>query len=270
MLARADARNALSNVTGYLTEVLFPPVCPVCRVEVGASGSLCPECWTKVAFLSQPACGTCGRPVLGASAVEPELVCDDCFGNPRNWSRAAAAIRYEGVGRSLVLSLKHGDRLDIVPMLSAWMLRVGGDLVADADLITPVPLHWTRLLKRRYNQSAELARYISTKAGAQAKFTPRILARARRTPSQDGKDRVARTANLKGALTGGSQAARIEGKRVLLVDDVFTTGASLTECTKICLALGASAVDVLVLALVIREERFYFPDDVEEQEHELG
>lgn len=260
----------IRSVSSFLTEVLFPPVCPVCRVEVGASASLCPACWQKVSFIGEPDCDTCGRPIPGAQIGEPDLICDACVESPRNWTRGAATIKYQDVGRNLVLSLKHGDRLDIVPMLAGWMLRAGSDLVKDADVIAPVPLHWSRLLKRRYNQSAELARHISMKAGMAGKYAPRLISRRRRTPSQDGKDRSARVANLEDALAPGAQANRLKDSRVLIIDDVLTTGASLAACADLCLAHGAKAVDILVLALVIREETAYSAGEFEEREYEIS
>lgn len=248
-------RIALSSAPALSTlrEVLFPLLCPGCGEETDAAG-LCPSCWRDVAFLDASGCHYCSHPILGASGEEA-AICDDCLRWPRGWDHGRAVFRYDGTGRRLVLALKHGDRLDLVPMLGAWMLRAGRDLIENADLIAPVPLHWTRRLKRRMNQSAELARWLAS--GSNARFAPRLLLRTRRTPVQDGKNRAARAENVADAFVPGPGIRNVQGRRVLLIDDVLTTGATLDECARLCLAGGARAVDVLVLALVVPDEFAY-------------
>ncbi len=250
-------RLAVRSAVAVIRETLFPPVCPTCGAETGAARTLCAACWRDIAFLDAGGCRHCSRPIPGLAPEDPDPVCEECLRHPPAWDRGRAAFRYEGPGRRLVLGLKHGDRLDTVPMLGAWALRAGRDLVDDAHLIAPVPLHWTRRLKRRANQSAELARWLARAAGKPSAFAPRLLLRPRRTESQDGKDRDARAANLDGALCLGPEAARLPGSRVLLVDDVLTTGATLNEAARLALAGGASGVDVLVLALVVRDGSAY-------------
>jgi len=176
-------------------------------------------------------------------------------------------MSYEGSGRRLVLALKHGDRLDLVPMLAGWMLRAGPDLVREADLILPVPLHWRRLLTRRFNQAAELARGVARAGGRRGVYAPRLLRRIRATPTQDGRNRAARLANLAGAIALAPGAERrLAGRRVLLIDDVMTTGATLDACARACLAGGAAAVDVLVSALVPFEGIAYLARDAGTEE----
>lgn len=271
MQLAAPVHRTLSGLASYVMETLFPPLCAVCRTETGASETLCPDCWPDIAFLGQPACRTCGRPQPGADDAA-DLICDACLSSERAWDRGAAALYYAGAGRRLVLGLKHGDRLDTVPMLSGWMLRAGRTLVADADVIVPIPLHWTRRLKRRSNQAAELGRWIAQAGGKRKSFAPRALARHRRTSSQDGKNREARRANLKGALGQGAERSRLAGARVLLIDDVLTTGATLNEAASICRAAGAASVDILVLALVVRDETAYLGaiSEDEDTHHEAG
>ena len=165
------------------------------------------------------------------------------------------------------MGLKHGDRQDLVPLLGAWMMRAGRKLINEADLIAPIPLHWTRRLKRRGNQAAELTRWISRHASV--RHAPRLLIRTRKTGSQDGKNRAERVENLEGALVRGP-GPDARGKRILLVDDVLTTGATLNAATRICRTLGARSVDILVLALVDRSAAPYIASSEKDEIHEAS
>lgn len=250
-------RRLAARALGTLEAAVFPPLCPLTREDTAVHGTLAPEAWAGLALLAGPRCRYCGR---GMPTTLPgdDLFCDLCARMGRVWTRGAAAFRYEGTGRTLVLALKHGDRLDLAPMMARWMLGAAPDLVSGADLIAPVPLHWTRLLMRRANQSAELARHVAALAGKRAALAPRLLARTRRTPSQGGRDRAGRIANVADAFAPGAERDRLPGARVLLVDDVMTTGATLDASAAACLAGGAARVDVLVSALVIHEGQGHF------------
>ena len=252
----------LSRIGSAVANTLFPPVCPACRAETGAPDSLCPACWANTEFIAGPVCDGCGRPAPGLPETEPGFRCDGCLRHPPAWDRGRGVLLYGGTGRRMILSLKHGDRLDTVPMLGLWLARAGRELIARADLACPVPLHWTRRVRRRFNQSAELARAALGRAGRPDIHAPDLLRRARRTPSQDGRNREQRAANVEGAIRiAPGAAARVAGRRVLVIDDVSTTGATLSAAARALTAAGASGVDALVVALVKPADAHYFSPD---------
>ncbi|MEO0621158.1 MAG: ComF family protein [Pseudomonadota bacterium] len=260
-------------VRGLLTTVL-PAQCPVTGEIVSEPGTIAGEAWRDLGrIVTDARCRSCGREMPGAQPPaigDPPLICEPCHRADHPWERGAAAMRYEGTGRALILALKHGDRLDLVPLLARWMYEAAPELVSEADLILPVPLHWHRLWTRRYNQSAELARKLARLGGKPGAYRPRLLRRARATPSQEGRDREARVANVADAFTlAPGSAQRLAGKRVLLIDDVLTTGATLGACAALCRDAGAN-VDILVSALVTPDPKAYLtldPDGEEEPAH---
>ena len=208
-------------------------------------GGLCPDCWPMVAFLSEPLCQQCGVP-LEQPAQE---LCGDCQIDPPAFGHARAALRYDEGSRDLVLRLKHADALSGVPVMARWMHRAGANLLTDADWLVPVPLHWSRLFQRRYNQSAELARALARVSGVQA--LPDGLVRHRKTPSQGGLSRRRRQANVQDAFhVSARQRDRLAGTHIILIDDVMTTGATLNACAAALIDAGATKVDALCLARV--------------------
>jgi ComF family protein len=229
-------------------DLLFPPLCAGCRTPVGESHSLCGACWRAISFLDGPCCSRCGYPF----DFDPggETLCGACLARPPAFDCARAVMRYDDKSRDLVLALKRADRLDLVPAFAKWLSRAGGVLLDEADVIVPVPLHRSRLWMRRFNQSALIARELSRVSGRPA--DPFLLERARRTPSQgEMSSAKARRRNVLGAFrVPKPQATR--GKTVLLIDDVYTTGATIEACARALKRAGAKKILVLTLARVVR------------------
>jgi ComF family protein len=244
----ATAGRLLRAAGREIADLVLPPACPVCRVRLGSPAGLCADCWRKVRFLERPWCERLGTPLpldLGPGILSAAAVAD-----PPVYARARSAVSYEGPVPDLVQALKYGDRTDLAPMLGAWMARAAHELVADADLLLPVPLHWTRLARRRFNQAAMLSREVGRLTGLPVATD--ILLRARRTPPQVGLGRDGRIRNMHGAfVVPAGRIAALAGRRPILVDDVLTTGATLEAAARTLLSAGAIAVDVLTLARVV-------------------
>nr|WP_242480432.1 ComF family protein [Rhodovibrio sodomensis] len=234
-------------------DALLPPRCLACGGPVGAPGTLCPACWEGVAFLGPPLCAACGFPFeLAPEAGDAGgTLCGACHVDPPPYARARAVMAYDDGSRGLVLGFKHADRTEAAPAFAHWMARAGHELLADADVIAPVPLHRWRLLARRYNQSALLANQLGRVASVPV--VPDLLLRRRNTPSQGHLSRAGRGRNVAGAFAvHPGRAGRVRGRSVLLVDDVLTTGATVAACTRVLKRAGARQVDVLTLARVVR------------------
>jgi len=233
-------------------DMLLPPQCMLCTATVDEPGRLCPQCWPEVGFIAEPCCPSCGMPY--AIPVPEGLVCATCLKEPPRFDRARAAIRYAGGGRDLVLRFKRGDRTDLTPGLANLMRTAGAALLADCDLILPVPLHRWRLWRRRFNQSALLAGRLGNLSDRPVCHD--LLQRPRPTRSLGKLSRAERRRVLAGAIRLAPGARdQIKGKRLLLIDDVFTTGATVSACCRVLRQGGAAAVDVLTLARVVRAEQ---------------
>ncbi len=202
-------------------------------------------------FLAPPFCHRCGLPFAFETEGE-DLHCSACLDRPPPWRQARSVLRYDEASKGLVLALKHADRTDLAPALARWMARAGEDLLTNCDLIAPVPLHWMRLFTRRFNQAALLAHALGslTRKPVQAD----LMARTRRTQSQGHLRKADRQGNVNGAFAVRPRhKARIQGKTVLLVDDVLTSGATAAECARVLLKAGAGHVDVLSVARAVLE-----------------
>ncbi|ABG30115.1 amidophosphoribosyltransferase [Roseobacter denitrificans] len=230
--------------------LVYPPRCLGCGGQVESDFGLCGGCWRDTPFIGGSICDSCGAPLPGDNHNEC-LKCDDCMITPRSWSKGRAALLYKDNARRLVLALKHGDRQEIAEPAALWMSRAIEDLPLDNVLVAPIPLHWTRLLKRRYNQSALLAQALARHAGLPV--CPDLLQRQRRTQPMDGMTKEVRFTSVKGAIRAHPKRRhRMAGRPVLLVDDVFTSGATLSSATDACLAAGSGPVYVVTLARVTK------------------
>ena len=243
--------NGVRAIFRVAVDVALPQLCASCREPVGSDG-LCPACWSKLSFIAPPYCERLGIPF--AYDPGPGVLSMEAIADPPAYYRARAAVRFDDVARTLVHALKYGDRLDLAPMMGRWMATAGRSLTAEADAIIPVPLHWRRYWARRFNQSALLAEAI-----AKASQVPLVLGALRRvkaTPQQVGLSQSARALNVQGAFrVSPSGKAAVAGRRLILVDDVITTGATVDACARALLRAGAAEVNVLTFARVVGAAR---------------
>lgn len=239
--------KALNTVMDWL----LPPLCPATGEDVDVHGAVSPEYWASLRFIRPPRCGQCAMPFphdMGAGGHD--LICAACLENPPSFRFGRAVMVYDESSRKLILRFKHGDQLHAVRTLVPWMREAGNDILQSCDVIMPVPLHRWRLLSRRYNQSALLARGLGRAAGKTVQLDN--LSRVRATPPQGYKKRADRQDNVKGAFRVKNPSA-VVGKAVVLIDDVMTTGATLNACADALLAAGAASVDVLCIARAVKE-----------------
>ncbi len=231
-------------------DVVFPPACISCRAAIEAHGALCPACWGQVRFIEKPYCDRLGTPFAADLGAEG-LLSPEAIAHPPVYARARAVARFEdGPVRHLVHRLKYGDRLELAQPLGLQMARAGRELLAEADFLLPIPLHRGRLFWRRFNQANALAAVISK--AAKVPLDPFLLKRTRATPSQVGLTKVQRAENMHGAFeVPDAEKIKIEGRALLLIDDVLTSGATLNAAARVLLRAGAARVDALVFARVV-------------------
>ncbi len=228
-------------------KTIYPPICVICRKSIDEAGHLCPDCWSQIHFLDGPICYQCGVPF--DYPMFEDALCAACHASPPAYSRARAVFIYNDASKALVLALKHGDRTDLVPILSQWLSRKAADLRMSDSLLVPVPLHWRRRWSRQFNQSAELARGVHRTTGIDLSLF--ALERHVHGPSQGALTRRARQENVAGVFrVRPPETDTLEGRHVILIDDVLTTGATANACARALAKAGAGQVDVLTLARV--------------------
>jgi ComF family protein len=251
-LRSSHARRAL-GLGRVLAEaglaIVYPPTCIACEAATGAPHGLCASCWAGLLLIERPYCERLGTPFpadYGEGMLSPAAIAD-----PPVFRRARAVAHYDATARALVHRLKYGDRLDLAEALGRMMARAGAELLADADVIVPVPLHRLRLWRRRFNQAMALAQVLARGSGVPA--DPMLLARVKATATQVGLSRPQRRENLQGAFRVPTGARpRVLDRRVLLVDDVLTTGSTANAAARALLRGGAAAVDVVAFARVVQ------------------
>jgi ComF family protein len=249
--ALTACRDAFAHLPKLALDIALPTLCVSCREPVDGEG-VCAACWAKLSFIAPPFCPRLGIPFVYDPG--PELLSMEAIANPPAYQRARAAVRYDDIARTLVHSLKYQDRTDLAPAMGRWMARAGQELLSQADVLVPVPLHWRRGWSRRYNQSGALARVISRQSGV--KLASEALRRIRPTEQQIGLSRPQRAANVQGAFkVAPERSAEITGRRVVLIDDVLTSGATTDACARALLRAKAAQVDVLVFARVVDRHR---------------
>ena len=240
------AAGAALSVFRATLDLALPQLCAACREPVEGKG-LCPACWSKLSFITRPYCERLGIPFVYDPG--PGILSMEAIADPPAYNRARAAVRFDEISRALVHALKYGDRLDLAPMMGRWIGSAGRELLAEADALVPVPLHWRRQWARRFNQSALLAAAIAKETDVPIAFG--ALKRIKATAQQVGLSQTERAANIQGAFKVPEDGkAAVAGRRLVLVDDVLTSGATVEGCARALLRAGAANVDVLVFARV--------------------
>jgi ComF family protein len=240
----------LAGIAQSIGQFLFPPACPGCGRMLARHSALCQECWQSIVFIERPYCEVLGIPFshdLGSGILSAEAIA-----NPPDFDRLRAVCTFNGTARNLVHALKYRDRTELAPMMALWMARAGKELLEAGDAIIPVPLHSFRLMSRRFNQAAELA-------GALSRLTERpmlgsAVRRTRNTKHQVGLGRSGREENVRGAFAVTERGRmEIAGKRIVLVDDVYTTGATVSAVARLLRRSGAADISVLTFAMAVSD-----------------
>lgn len=237
----------MKKFISFIFNLIFPPRCFICGKVVSGKSGLCMTCYRKIHFLTNQCCPVCGRPYTFPLENDKELICAKCLNKKPPLNRMKAVFAYDDFSKKLILPFKHSDRTDIVPFLIDLMIQSAEDYIRQADVIIPVPLHRTRLIKRKYNQAAMIAKGIAKRC--HKTYLPDVLIRVKPSSSNKHLSKKDRLENVKGAFALKNKN-HLTGKRVLLIDDVYTTGATLNECAKTLKKTNARDISALTLARV--------------------
>jgi ComF family protein len=249
---RVPLRQRLSAIARGMSRTvidqLYPPICPACETASETPDALCAECFAQLRPITAPLCPLLGLPF--AVSIGPDALSAEALADPPPFARARSAVRYNDIARTLVSRLKYGDRPELARLLARLMVQAGHEFWAARPVLVPVPLHVRRLIARRYNQSGELAQAIGRITGLSVDTG--LLRRHRRTRQQVGLSHDGRVRNVSGAFSAHPQALeRLAGRPVVLIDDVYTTGATLKAATRALKRGGADHIDVLSFARVV-------------------
>lgn len=248
----AKFTRAMVALARAAADTIVPPLCLNCRLPLGGHDSICSRCWREIRFIMPPQCDRLGIPLpfdTGGRAISAAA-----SANPPDWDRARAVAQFGPVIRDLIHGFKYNDRHDARRLFGRWLAGAGRELLHEADVIVPVPLHRWRLITRKFNQAQLLAAEVSAICGVPV--DPFIIERVKLTASQVGLSEAERRRNLSGAIRLARGAAeRVEGTKIVLVDDVITTGSTAAACARVLRRAGAQSVDVLALALVTDDSR---------------
>jgi ComF family protein len=243
-------KKQILSVLSLGLDTVLPARCVVTGETVERQGMIASSAWASLDFIASPFCQCCGFPF--DFEVEGMALCGQCLEETPPYESARAALKYNDASRSMILGFKHGDQTHAVKAFTPWMIRAGAEMLSDADVIMPVPLHYFRLISRRYNQSGIIARALAKQTGKPVLLDG--LMRIRPTPPQGRLKAKDRFANVKKAFAVNARhAEKIQGKTCILIDDVYTTGATVRECAKVLKKAGAAKVHVLTLARVVKE-----------------
>ncbi|MFD2206888.1 ComF family protein [Kiloniella antarctica] len=248
-VSRSVPEAVLSLVSG-IVDYALPPVCGNCQEPVLNSNGICGVCWASLTFISDPCCVCCGYPF--DYFVKDDVLCGECLRSPKSFDRCRSALSYDDHSKNMIIGFKHADRTYLTKLFTRWIALVGKEILMDVDFISPVPLHPRRLLARRYNQSGLLAQKIAY--SHKKVYLPDLLLRTKNTSSQGHLSLINRWKNVRTAFEINPKYADcIRNKNIILIDDVYTTGATLEACSRVLKKQKVAKINVLVLSRVLKE-----------------